>query len=139
MNLAIRRQFLLLFITLAFSRCVDLKEVGSFATTSQQIMEKNKTVRYGYYDYYSDSAYIYHSMPDNLRDVDCHCDAEKQADTSITNECIILSAYFGKLALFTDPKAAIDVNPLGKSVRAGAYGLITVSKEESNIASALAM
>jgi hypothetical protein len=138
MLLFIKSQFLLLVIALAFSSCVDLKEVGSFAAVSQQIMEKNRTVSYGYYDYYRDSAYIYHPMPDHLRDADCHCDAEKQADTSIANECTILGAYFGKLALFTDPKAAIDINPLGKSVTAGTYGMISISNEESSIASGLA-
>jgi hypothetical protein len=138
MRLFNKSRLLLLLMPFAFCRCADLKEVGSFAATSQQIMEKNKTVSYGYYDYYHDSAYIYNSMPADLRDADCHFDAEKQADTSITNECALLSAYFGKLALFTDPKAAIDVNPLGKSVTAGRYGMITISNEESNIASGLA-
>jgi hypothetical protein len=138
MRFSVKNDLLLVFMALAFSGCADLKEVGAFATTSQQIMDNNKTISFGYYDYYHDSAFIYHSMPVNLRDVDCHCDAEKQADTSLANECIILSAYFGKLALFTDPKAAINVNPLGKSVTAGTYGMITISSQESNIASGLA-
>jgi hypothetical protein len=128
----------LVFVVIAFSRCANLKEVNSFAVTSQQIMDKNKTVNWGYYAYFHDSAYIYHSMPDHLRDVDCHCDGEKKADTIITNECSLLSVYFGVLAKFTDSKSAIDVNPLGQAVQAGTYGHMTVSSQESGIVSGLA-
>ncbi len=126
-------------VVVTFSCCVNLKEVNSFALTSQQIMDKNKTVSFGYYDYFHDSAYIYHSMPDHLRDADCHCVAEKKADTIISNECSLLSAYFATLARFADPKYAISVNPLGKSVPAGTYGMVTISDQEANIASGLAI
>ena len=38
MRISIKSQSFLLIIAVAFSRCADLKEVGTFASTSQQIM-----------------------------------------------------------------------------------------------------
>ena len=137
MILPFRSLFILIFFATA-AGCVNLKEVGSFAKVSQEITDKNKDISYGYYDYLHDSAYIFHSMPDKLWDLDCRCEAVKEADSSLRNECVILSAYFGKLALFADPRSAIDLNPIGRSVNAGAYGSLTITTQEANIAAGLA-
>ena len=138
MPLSLKNYCLLLCGAIAFARCADLKEVSAFGLTSQQVMDRNKSATFGYYAYYHDSAFIYNYLPDHLRDVDCHCDAEKTADANIAKEYALLSTYFGILAKFADPKAAINFGPLGAPLPAGTYGHVTVSTTEAGIASGLA-
>src|SRR5579859_1669355 len=138
MPLSLRNCGLLLSAAVVFTRCANLKEVSSFAITSQQIMDRNKSATFGYYAYFHDSAYIYRYLPDHLRDVDCHCDIEKQADAHIASEYSLLSTYFGVLAKFADPRAAINFGPMGNPLPAGAYGHVSISAQEATLTARLA-
>jgi hypothetical protein len=125
------------FILIGFDSCADLKEINSFALTSQQVMEKNKNISYGYVDYSTDSSYIYHPIPEHLKDVDCTCIQQKKLDELNKEEYQILSNYFAALALFTDPKSSIDLTPAGDAIQSGTYGSITITDQESSIAGGL--
>jgi hypothetical protein len=138
MPLALRKFGLLFCVVLTIAGCANLKEVNSFALASKQTLDRNSAAPFGYYTYFHDSAFIYHYLPDHLRDVDCHCDAAKQADAHIANEFSLLSLYFATLARFADPAAAINLIPVGAAVPAGTYGPVTISANEATYASRLA-
>ncbi|HEY4111132.1 hypothetical protein [Puia sp.] len=138
MPLPLRKVVLLLVVAAVFSRCADLREVRSFAVTSQQVMDKHRTAVFGYASYSHDSAYIFRYLPDHLRDVDCHCEAAQKADAGIANEYAVLSTYFATLAKFADPNASINFTPMGAPLPAGAYGPVTITTQEASIAAGLA-
>lgn len=138
MPLSLRNGCLLLFCAVAFARCANVKEVNAFALSSKQVLDKHRAETFGYYSYYHDSTYLYHYLPDHLRDVDCHCDAEKQADTHIANEYALLSTYFATLARFADAGASFNFAPIGAPVPAGTYGRVTITAQEASYATYLA-
>lgn len=137
MPLLLRNFLLSLLLAVAFTRCADLKEVESFALASKQVMDKGSSAPFGYSSYSQDSAFIFRYLPDHLRDVDCACDAARQADAHIAGEYALLSTYFAVLAKFADPKAAINFAPMSSSLPAGTYGPVTVTAQEANIAAKL--
>ncbi|HXB09150.1 MAG TPA: hypothetical protein VNW04_18630 [Puia sp.] len=138
MPLSLRNCLFGLLTAVAFTRCADLKEVGRFAVASQQVMDKNRSAAAGYASYSQDSIYLFHYLPDHLRDVDCHCDAARQADAGIAGEYALLSTYFGVLAKFADPKASISFAPIGAPLPAGDYGSVSITTQEAGFAAALA-
>jgi hypothetical protein len=138
MPLSLRNRCLLLFCTAAFARCANVKEVNAFALSSRQSLEKQRTEDFGYYSYYHDSTYLYHYLPDHLRDVDCHCEAEKQADAHIASEYNLLVAYFSALARFADASSSINFAPMASPVPAGTYGRVNITTQEASYAASLA-
>jgi len=127
-----------LFCAAVFARCANVKEVSAFAVSSRQALEKQRTEAFGYYSYYHDSAYLYRYLPNHLRDVDCHCEAEKQADAHITSEYSLLVTYFAALARFADPGSSINFAPMASPVPAGTYGQVTITTQEASYAAYLA-
>jgi len=138
MPLSKKSRCLLLCCVLAFARCANVKEVNAFALSSKQVLDKHHAETFGYYSYYHDSTYLYHYLPDHLRDVDCHCDAERQADAHIANEYALLSTYFATLARFADAGTSFNFAPVGASVPAGSYGRVTITTQEASYATYLA-
>jgi hypothetical protein len=138
MSLSLRNFILSLLIVGGFSQCADLKEVRAFAASSQQVLDRDRAAEFGYYRYSQDSAYLYNYLPAHLRDVDCHCDAEKQADTHIANEYSLLSAYFAALTKFADPASTINFAPVATPLPVGKYGHLAITTEEYAQASTLA-
>jgi hypothetical protein len=138
MLLSLRKFGLLFCVVLSLAGCANLREVNSFAVRSKQVLDKDGAAPFGYYTYFHDSAFIYHYLPDELRDVDCHCDAAKQADAHIASEFSLLSTYFATLARFADPAAEVNFIPVGAAVPAGTYGPVTISTNEAAYASRLA-
>lgn len=134
----LRRCCLPLFCTAAFAQCANVKEVNAFALSSRQTLEKQRTETFGYYSYSHDSTYLYHYLPNHLRDVDCHCEGEKQADVHIASEYNLLVAYFATLARFADAGSAIHFAPLASPVPAGTYGQVTITTQEASYATYLA-
>jgi len=132
MPLSLRNLILLFFCAAAFAGCANLKEVNAFAVGSRQTLDKQRSEDFGYYAYYHDSTYLYHYLPDHLRDVDCHCEAEKQADAHIAGEYNQLSAYFAALARFADAGASFNFAPIGSPVPAGTYGHVHFSAQEAS-------
>jgi len=132
MPLSLRNSILLFFCAAVFAGCASVKEVNAFATGSRQALDKQRAENFGYYAYYHDSTYLYHYLPDHLRDVDCHCDAEKQADAHIAGEYNQLCAYFAALARFADPGAYFNFAPIGAPVPAGTYGHVNFSAQEAS-------
>jgi hypothetical protein len=122
----------------AFSGCIDLKEINTFALTSHQVMVNNKYISYGYFEFATDTSYIYHPYPGQLLDVDCNCEAQRKLDTFTSDECQVTANYFAKLAVFTDPASAIDAMPVGNALTAGSYGGVVISREETTIMTGLA-
>src|SRR5258708_20942463 len=139
MSLLLKSLGLPLLVAVAFVRCAALKEVNSFALASHEVLEKNRSATFGYYSYSKDSAFIFHYLPDHLRDVDCHCDVAKQADAHIASEYSLLGAYFGSLAKFADPHSSFDLSPMATSLLPGTYGPFSVTLQEYSIASKLTM
>lgn len=132
MPLSLRHSILLFFCTAVFVRCANVREVNAFALSSRQTLDKQRTEDFGYYAYYHDSTYLYNYLPDHLRDVDCHCDAEKQADAHIAGEYNLLIAYFATLARFADAGASFNFAPIGSPVPAGTYGHVNISAQEAS-------
>ncbi len=131
-----RNLFHILSVCLFFAAlcgCTDLKEINSFAKTSHRVMVNNKYISYGYFEFATDTSFIYHPFPGQLRDVDCNCEAQKKLDTFTSKECQVTANYFAKLAVFTDPESAIDAMPVGNSLEAGSYGGVVITSEETTI------
>jgi hypothetical protein len=128
----LRRICALLLCAAVFGRCANVKEVNSFAVSSRQTLEKQRDEDFGYSAYSHDSTYLFHYLPDHLRDVDCPCEAGKKADAHIASEYNLLSTYFATLARFCDPGASVNFAPMGSPLAAGAYGPINISTQEAN-------
>ncbi len=123
----------------ALCGCADLKEINAFALTSHQVMVNNKYISYGYFEFATDSSYIYHPFPGQLLGVDCNCEAQKKLDTFTSKQCQVMANYFAKLAVFTDPESAIDAMPVGNALAAGTYGSFAITSEETTITNAAAI
>ena len=122
----------------ALSGCADLKEINSFALTSHQVMVNNKNISYGFFEFATDSSYIYHPYPGQLLEVDCNCASQKKLDAFTSDECQVTANYFARLAVFTDPESAIDAMPVGNALAAGSYGGVVITSEETTIMTGLA-
>ncbi len=122
----------------ALCGCADLKEINTFALTGHQVMVNNKYISYGYFEFATDSSYIYHPFPAQLLGVDCNCEAQKKLDTFTSNQCQVMANYFAKLAVFTDPESAVDAMPVGNALEAGTYGSFAITSEETTITNAAA-
>jgi hypothetical protein len=134
MPLSLRVFSLLFFCAAVFVRCANLKEVNAFAVSSKQTLDKQRSEDFGYYAYYHDSTYIYNYLPDHLRDVDCHCEAEKQADAHIAGEYNLLVGYFAALARFDDAGSAFNFASIGSPVPPGTYGHVNFTTQEASYA-----
>lgn len=130
-NGLILNYFVLILISACFCGCLSLKEVGTFSAGSQRVFQ-GTDFNYGYYEYCYDSCYLYNKSAKYLKDADCDCSRDTVLDTLLKNEFSILGAYYAGLTKLSGIKM-INFAALGKSVAAGTYGSITVSKTESSV------
>ena len=139
MNNINKTGFLVLAVSLLCHSCVPLKEVGQFATTAQKNLDQGNATGYGYKDYSYDSCWLYNKAGASLKEFDCDGSQPSVFDSLVKNEYSILSAYFAALAKLADPSTSIDVSPIGGSVKAGTYGSLTITADESGIAGGIAI
>jgi hypothetical protein len=130
--------FFILATCLLLYSCVPLKEVNLFATTSQKCLEQNSISTYGYREYTFDSCWLYNRSGASLKDFECDDGQAAVFDSLLKNEYAILAAYFAGLAKLADPHTIIDVSPVGGSVKAGTYGSLIITDQESKIAGGIA-
>jgi hypothetical protein len=111
--------------------CVPLKEVGAFSACSQNTL-LGLHYTYGYYEYCSDSCYVFNKAAKYLKDVECDCKRDTVLDTLLKKEFAIIGAYYAGLTKLSGG-SGINFAPIGKSISAGTYAGITISSTEESV------
>jgi hypothetical protein len=87
---------------------------------------------YGYYEYCSDSCYVFNKAAKYLKDVECDCKRDTVLDTLLKKEFAIIGAYYAGLTKLSGG-SVINFAPIGKSISAGTYAGITISSTEASV------
>jgi len=121
---------LLGFIFVCLCSCTPLKEVGTFTASSQKTLQ-SISIPYESYKYCQDSCYIFNDNLKNLKDVNCNCKPDSLRDTIIVNEIAILGSYYAGLTKLSGA-SMINFAPIGKTIKKGSYGKITITDHEAS-------
>lgn len=132
-NKKIKTLLLLLFVSLSFSSCINLKAVNDYASASSKGIQKFEDIKYSYNQQCLDKDKFKTIIKSEIKKDDDKlnnsCENFKEADNANLLTYTAINNYFKGLAnLSNDDLSKFNFDPLNKSLTEGDFGTIHIDK-----------
>ena len=129
----------MLIACLLMSSCVNLQHVSEYATTAVTQLKTYDDLGYSFSQSCDDACALTALRKLQLQPTDCHCQADSTADSVTTVIYKGIKSYYDGLAKLSDKDLGkYKMTGLAKSLQAGSFGSVTITKPQATAYTALA-